>query len=470
MIQIPASAPFVLLLFLGAPVAGAQQGTPPENRPAYAFLRQVENWSKFMAAAPATDIFDPLKHIEFSDDGFYWASFGGRVEARYEEWRDFGFNSPDNDDFLVARALLHAELHAGEHLRLFVEGKTAQASHRDLPGGRRPLDYDVLALQQAFVDIVLPMGDSTLTLRPGRQMLLLGNQRLVSPLPWGNALRAWDGLTAEWKGGGWSVTGIAAAFAPVQQMKFNDTDEDNTLFGLYARRAPAAGGRGLELYALGNGRENVTVNGTTGDEKRQTWGARVWGPISGPTDYEVEGAWQTGEVGEGNVNAWFLAAQAGWKTGKSPKAPRLWLGLDLASGDDEPGGGVGTFHQLFPLGHAYFGYIDMIGRQNIMDFSAGSKCKLNETTGCSFGFHVFRLMEGSDAIYNAGGDLAFSAPAGGFDSKDVGMEADVVIDHRWGRHWDSYVGYSHFFPGEAVKQASSAEDIDFVYLGLKFTF
>ena len=39
----------------------------------------------------------------------------------------------------------------------------------------------------------------------------------------------------------------------------------------------------------------------------------------------------------------------------------------MGSGDDEPGGDVETFNQLFPLGHAYFGYIDLIGRQNALD-------------------------------------------------------------------------------------------------------
>ena len=44
--------------------------------------------------------------------------------------------------------------------------------------------------------------------------------------------------------------------------------------------------------------------------------------------------------------------------------------VDIASGDDDPtDGDLETFNQLFPLGHAYFGYIDVIGRQNIIDVS-----------------------------------------------------------------------------------------------------
>jgi len=469
MIHIHRLLPLFLSLLPGASFAHAAQEPAAGKRPPYAFLRQNEDWSEFGPADPALDRFDPIKHMDLSHDGDVWIGLGGRLESRLEVWRDFGFGPPpggDNDDsFVLSRALVHADLHAGERFRLFVEGKSAQATERDLPGGRRASDMDTLDLQEAFVDLVLPLGDSSLTLRPGRQMLLMGAQRLVSPLPWGNTLRAWDGVSAEWRGGGWSLTGLATAFVPVDKTDFNEANEDITLFGLYARRAPA-GGHGLELYALGNERPAVTVNGTSGDEERQTLGARGWGPMSARSDYEVEGAWQTGEVGAGDVQAWTLAAQAGWKPEGLIGAPRFFLGLDLASGDDAPGGDVGTFHQLFPLGHAYFGYVDAIGRQNISDVAVGGKWRIDDSSGFSLALHSFRLMETADALYDAGG-----APyRSGFDSKDVGMELDALVERSFGRHAQGYAGYSRFFAGDAIEQTGPGEDVDFLYLGLKYTF
>lgn len=455
----------LLLSLLGAKLAPAQSSSD-DGRPKYQFLRSMEDWSGFEARAASADPSDSIKHVDLNGDGSLWVSFGGRVEARYEVWRDFGFSEANNDSFLLSRALLHADLHAGDGFRFYVEGKSAQATQRDLPLGRRALDMDTLDLQQAFVDVVLPLGDSTLTLRPGRQMLLFGKQRLVSPLPWGNTLRTWDGLTARWDLGRWSLTALATAFVPVHQTHFNELDEDLTLFGLYATRKPAEGEPGLDLYALGNERSNVTVNGTTGDEDRLTLGARVWGPLAAAGDYEVEAAWQTGEVGAGDVNAWFLAAQAGWRPGGTPRAPRLWLGLDMASGDDNVGGDVGTFHQLYPLGHAYFGYIDAIGRQNILDASLGGRWSLDADTSCSLGYHWFRLMERDDALYNAGG----AAYRTGFTSREVGSEIDLTLDRRLGKHLRAYAGYSHFFPGAAIAQSGPAEDVDFVYVGASFTF
>ncbi|MFQ5445246.1 MAG: alginate export family protein, partial [Nitrospinales bacterium] len=79
---------------------------------------------------------------------------------------------------------------------MFVEGKSALSEGRDLPGGRRTIDVDTIALQQAFIDFRFHLPrQTTLTLRPGRQALGFGKERLVSILPWGNTLRAWDGIS-----------------------------------------------------------------------------------------------------------------------------------------------------------------------------------------------------------------------------------------------------------------------------------
>ncbi|MEZ6015986.1 MAG: alginate export family protein [Planctomycetota bacterium] len=442
------------------------QEPPRPSTPPYAFLRQNEDWSAFEPSGEAGDTFDALKHIDLSSDGHTWISFGGRLESRIESWSGFGFSDANEDTFAVSRALGHADLHVGESFRLFVEGKSAQATDRDLPGGRRTLDLDTIDLQQAFIDVTVPLGDGTLLLRPGRQMLLFGAQRLISPLPWGNTLRTWEGLTAAWRSGPWTVTGIATVFVPVDKTEFNTPDDEQTLWGVYAQRAQPKGGHGLDLYALGNERDAVSVNGTTGNESRLTVGARAFGPAAPRVDYEVELSWQTGEIGANDVAAWSVASQLGWKPDSWAGAPRLYVGFDAASGDDAPGGDVGTFHQLFPLGHAYFGFIDAIGRQNILDASAGAKWSLGTATQLGLGLHALQLLETSDALYNAGG-----APTRtGFGSREIGYELDLTIDHKLNRHAQLYGGYSHFFTGSALADSGPSDDVDFLHAGVRYTF
>ena len=213
-----------LLVVLCLPGVGvqAEEGAKGPTRPAYSpVLRQNEDWSVLAGQdrSGAEDPFDPIKYVPLSDDGSFWVSFGGQARTRVEIWDDFGFGGSNDDTFLATRLRMHADLHAGEHVRFFVEGKSALATERDLPGGNRGLDRDELDLQQAFGDLTLPLGDGlAVTVRGGRQMLLLGKQRLVSPLDWSNSMRAWDGVMAILTCKAWKIHGFWTQFVPVQRL------------------------------------------------------------------------------------------------------------------------------------------------------------------------------------------------------------------------------------------------------------
>lgn len=447
-----------------------EQAPPP--RPKYQLLHQNENWSFLANPQWRSDWWDPIKYVPLSDDGEVWVSFGGDAQVRTENWNNFNFGAPSgvshDDDFTLSRALVHADLHWGDDLRFYGELKTAQSTSRDLPGGRRPLDMDTFALQQLFLDYKWDLEEkNSLTLRPGRQMIAFGANRLISPLPWGNTLRTWDGGTATLVDGPWKVTGVAAAFAPVDKTEFNDTDWDSLLYGIYATRSSGGpGDGGLDLYWLGTERDDASFNGTTGDSERQTLGARSFGPFAENFDRDVEASFQFGEVGSEDVCAWSFASQVGYKPGGGPS--RYWLGLDWASGDDDPGGDVETFDQLYPLGHAFFGYMDVIGRQNIVDTSTGANWKLAPDIALSLGGHSFWIPTKHDAIYNAGGGIT-RAP-GSFDSNWVGWELDAVVTWRPDPHVTTQLGLGHFFAGDALEDSGPSDDIDFAYVSVAYTF
>lgn len=448
-----------------APLAVAQEPLP---RPAYKFLRQDEDWSRFVQPEGGAAL-DSFKRIAVDDSGNLWLSFGGRAEARFEAWDGFGFGAvtPGNEDeFLLSRLMLHADAHFGSVARVFVEGITAQSTDRDLPGGRRTLDMDSLDLQQAFLDVT-PDPERKLRLRLGRQAFSFGNQRLVSALPWANTLNRWEGLSVLGQSGPWQVHGLLTWYVPVDKTEANERDDDRSLYGVYATRTPEKGGVGLDLYLLGDTRPNLTINGTSGDERRHTFGARGWGPFAERGDWEVEAAWQFGEVGSADVSAWMLTAVGGWKFPDGAGTPRLFAGLDLASGDSASGGDVGTFHQLYPLGHAHLGFADVIGRQNIAAANVGVGWTLGPATTLAATAHAFRLMDTDDALYGVGGTVS---RAGGFDSADVGQELDVLLRHKLSTHFDVYAGYSHFFSGAAIAEGATDDDIDFAYVGAAFTF
>ncbi|MGH8653475.1 MAG: alginate export family protein, partial [Gammaproteobacteria bacterium] len=91
---------------------------------------------------------------------------GGRYEYIHNPlWRQ---DPQDKRGVFLQRYMLHADVHVGPHVRVFGQLHSALESGRQ--GGPSPVDEDKLDLQQAFLDIALPLGESrTLTLRGGRQ-------------------------------------------------------------------------------------------------------------------------------------------------------------------------------------------------------------------------------------------------------------------------------------------------------------
>ncbi|MBA2435044.1 MAG: alginate export family protein [Chthoniobacterales bacterium] len=449
----------------------APASKPEFKRPPYnPVSRWKEDWSGLRGRDRNTtgDAFDPLKFIPFNEDGSIWLSLGGGLRGRLEHFSNFNFNPSLDATYFLYHLLLHGDLHITKFVRVYIEGIDAQHSERNLPGGLRATDVNSADLNQAFLDLNFPVADGTLTLRGGRQSFAFGKQRLVSPLPWGNAYRHWDGVTAIVESHGWNATGFWSEFAPVDKYDFDEPDGQTKLFGLYVTHGKPVDPLALDVYFLGLDKNDpVTFNRTTGDEERYTIGGRVFGAFHG-FDYEVENAYQFGSVGSGDVSAWMLATEAGYTCKNAPLAPRLWLGFDYASGDDGAGGDVGTFNQLFPLGHAYFGYADVIGRQNIVDIHPGFSVKVGEKLTAKTEGHFFWRAEAADALYNAGGGVVRPGAPG--TSTEVGSEVDVVANYKFGRHLDLELGYSHFFPGNFIKQTGPDEDIDFFYLQTQFYF
>lgn len=444
-------------------------------RPKFQPLRFNEDWSGLAQhyRNATGDFFDPIKYVPLTQDGAIWASFGGQARVRMEAWNNFNFGAPagvDHDDvFTLFRLRLHGDLHVGEHLRFFVEGKSALSTDRDLVGGRRTSDVDSVDLQNAFVDVMVPLADHRLTLRAGRQELLFGSQRLVSPLDWANTRRTFDGVSAILTVHDWTITGFWTQLVEIDKYGFNEGDSQNQLYGVFASGKVLDTSVGLDLYWFGLDRDDAaTYAGVMGREDRHTVGGRVHGACGeSGFDYELEGAYQFGEVGDTDISAFMIATQLGYRVTQCAWSPRIFIGFDYASGgasSDE----VNTFNQLFPLGHAYLGYIDTIGRQNVMDLNAGLTFQPLERMTVELTGHVFWRADRGDAVYNAGGGIVRAGTLA--NDRHIGSEIDLLVKYQFDRHLELQVGYSHFFTGAFIENSGPSKDIDFVYTALQFTF
>ncbi len=463
---------------IGTAPSLAQDESAPVVYPKFLTLRFEEDWSKF-DPANGNDYWDDLKHHNLNNDGTNWVGMGAELRFRSESWQSFGFSpaATANDSFNLGRVLLYTDWNFGENFRIFIEGESAFASDRDLPGGRRGLDVDELDLHNAFADIVFHFGDSgdKMTLRLGRQGLLFGKQRLVSSFPWANTQRSWDGGRVIFNINDWRIDGFYTRYTPVAKYKFNDWRLGPDFWGIYATgKIGEDNSIGVDLYYLGLETDGaVTFNGSTGIEERHTVGGRLFGNFGDSGfSYDLEGAYQFGDVGASSINAYMFASQLKYTFKDTDWKPSIYVGYDISSGDDTAGDNdVETFNQLFPLGHAFNGFMDLIGRQNIQDLSAGFSFKPHRKFLVKLDYHVFTRTSDADSVYNAGGGILRATTAGASD--DVGQEIDLTLKYLVDRHLTLQGGYSHFFTGDYFTDTSGGtadEDIDWFYFQATYKF
>jgi hypothetical protein len=451
--------------------AWAQAGI---ERPSYQVRRFDEDWSvlRGVDTSRTDDVWDRLKFIPLTSDQSVWLTLGGQVRERVEYYGHFLFGASlpkDSDGYLLSRFRLSADLHVTPYVRLFAEGTSAFALDRELLGGRTTSYVDEFELRNGFADVVIPLGDeAAVTLRGGRHQLLFGSQRMVGPGDFTQIPRTFDGGSGIAGIAGWTLTGFWTQPVITDKYRFNESSSDRTLFGVFGSGPALPGPVHLDLYWLAVDNAGASFNGTTGRERRHTLGGRVWGKIAAAAlDFELEGAAQFGTIGQRDIAAAMTTVVVGYTLPVPRLTPHVYLEFDWASGDGKRGGDVGTFNQLYPNGHSFLGYIDYIGRQNIVSASGG--VSLSPLRGLTLSLQQYFFWRDSDhdAIYNKSG--AVLRPGTGTTARYVGAELDLLATHVFTRHLLGYAGYSRFFTGEFIDKTGPARDSDFFYVALQYT-
>ena len=300
----------------GALPAWAQAGPPASEpqRPALQIgnaARFDEDWSVLRGVDLSTtdDFWDRLKFIPLTTDGSVWLTIGGQARERGEYFRHFLFGSSapeDTDAYLASRFRLSADLHVTPYFRMFAEGKSAFVLDREPPGGQdnvlrqrtgppeRLRGHHDSSRRAGQCDAARgPAGADLRRSATGRGVRL--HQRFH---------RTFDGGRGIIRIGDWTISPFWAKLVVVDKYKFDKSTSDTKLFGIYSTGPLPFVPVNLDVYWLSADNAGVTINATSGRERRQTIGARTWGRI-GQThlDFEIEGAGQFGTVGRGDVAA-----------------------------------------------------------------------------------------------------------------------------------------------------------------------
>jgi hypothetical protein len=233
-------------------------------------------------------------------------------------------------------------------------------------------------------------------------------------------------------------------------------------------------GQLVDVYYLGLTDDTVVhdrflpaARAPRGTREVHTFGTRYAGN-EGPFLFDLEGMVQTGTYV--NRDHWACAgtAEVGWEFGEHPWRPQVWAGYDYASGTPNPAAGDDrTFNQLFPFGHYYLGWLDLVGRQNIEDLNCQVAAYPDNWVTVVAQYHHFRLAEARDFLYNAAGLPTRRSPTGAA-GRDVGQELDLSVNFHLTAHQDVLVGYSKLFAGDFIRATGPAVSPELFYVMYNF--
>ena len=402
------------------------------------------------------DFFDPLKRMKLGDD--FLLRLGGQSWVRQME----EYNSRlgrGNNSYTLTRQRIYGDLWYQDRVRLFAEGIASFSNSQDLPS--LPIDQTGFDFLNLFLDFKLGdvMGKPAY-LRVGRQELLFGSQRLVSTLDWANTRRTFQGVSILRTGEKWDVNAFWTQPVIPKTNQLDWADNQQNFAGVFATYRPKKG-HTVDLYDLvltnnntvnqrGLQRGNFTVN---------TLGARYAGDNSGFL-WDIESALQLGRQSTQDVVAGMVSAGLGYNFKDLPWSPTIWGYYDYATGDGSPGSGkLNTFNSLYPFGHYYLGWADIVGRQNIQDVNAHLYFYPAKWLTLNTQFHHFQLANKRDALYNAAGNVSRFDPTGRA-GRDVGQELDVIANFHVSKHADILLGYAHLYAGDFIKKTAPVSQKD----------
>ncbi len=410
-----------------------------------------------------------MHRIHLGDD--WLIGTGGEFRMRYDNENNSRLTGVRNN-FELTRLRIFGDLWYRDQFRVYVEFINSQSFNHDLA----PLsnDRNFSDLLNAFIEVkTASIADENVYTRIGRQQMLLGSQRVISPLDWANTMRTFEGVRSYRRSEKFDIDLFWMQPVIPNAQKFDSVDRHQNFAGIYTTYRPAKD-QILDTYYLYLG-DNDTRSPTVGPLVRgpydyHTLGFRYAGKSNQILSkcekneflWDFENMYQMGSRGDGDIAAGNASNGLGYHFGEVPLNPTFWVYYDYATGSNSVQG-TNTYNQYYPLGHYYFGWLDYVGRANIEDLNF--QMYLYPTKWITFNtqYHIFHLANARDALYNTGGAVSRSSPNGAA-GRDVGSELDFIVNWHLGPHTDIVTAYSHMFAGDFLKATGPSNNLNTFWL------
>ena len=393
---------------------------------------------------------------------------GGPGHSAYDLWRFTPYVQANYNDFIGG----------------YVQAIDASMFGLDTPYSPTVIDINRTDILQMYAELNLgDVGDGKLKYRYGRQFLQYGSQRLLSPLAWANTFRNFEGhklmyTSSDWDVDAFSMQSVNGTSGNINRpYSFDQADQSRSISGIYSTFKGIENNAYDFYYLFYDEREPKP---TLMDGSRHTIGSRIAGkkPIKegktlvGTWNWDAEGAFQFGDDNfvtpeNRDVLAGMVAALGGYTFEDVPWKPSLGGIFYWGSGNNDPTTGtINTFNVMYPLNHAYWGQIDNLAGQNLLDYGVQAGLKPHEKFTLVSQWHYFEQAQASTVLFNVTGS---ALPTSG--SPSLGNELDIVGTWTYSKAFNLQTGYFWFFYGVAVTEGPLARpDAEQFYLQATYSF
>jgi hypothetical protein len=413
----------------------------------------------------------------------------GEVRVRGEFERPASTDTADA--FTLLRSRLGIEARLSPRALVFLQLQDSRTFGEE--SSTTDASADRFDLHQGYLQYGSHSGEWAWSARVGRQEIALGNERLIGAVGWSNTGRSFDAarvsvgpvhrgsarrtpMRGRARGAptaapavtpSWSVTAVAANIQE-RGRRLTGTapdDSDHLLFGAFLDAAP------IEAFVFHDASAQYRQ---FADVDRTTIGARVTTTAPYGVAASLEGSWQLGSqlntttagpapVAQ-DIEAYLLGARLGYQTSISTLR-RVGLGVDLLSGDDEPGSDTyRAFNTMYATNHRFYGYMDLF-----LDPAARTRDRglIDAIASLTLGLPRAPVVE----VDAHGFWLHRSLPTSA--DRLIGWELDLTIPVRLGPGQLLHLGYSAFRNGPAAPLIGLGAERDmwhWAYLQASFAF
>lgn len=414
---------------------------------------------------PAYDSWHLGEHFKQMPLGDCWMLDAGgqyRVRSMHEQNMRGLHLTGNDDDFLLQRTRVFLNGRYSDWFRAYAEYIDAESNNEFF--APRLIEVNRSDMLNLFVDAKLMDSAGDLWFRIGRQELLYGSERLISPLDWANTRRTFEGFKFFWQGQDWNVDFFATRPVVPNPIHFDSPAYDQEFFGAWGTYK-AIPGQTFDAFA-------IQFNNARGLNNFEftTLGGR-WLGSQDSWLWELEGGVQFGDNTSGSPHqAGFATTGAGYKWPDHCWKPQLWCYYDWASGGNVLGAGDG-FNHLFPLAHKYLGFMDLFGRSNIQSPNVQLTLQPHQKLKLLAWYYYLFLDTRADTPYTV--IMTPVNPGNRPVSRDLGHEIDLLATIALTPRMELLFGYSHFFSGEYYHLTPGLPyrgDADFFYAHYQCNF